>query len=166
MFANTGGLYFKSAGDSITYEFPHKIYGISGFQNRTPVMSSTDLGNNARSAKLIYKEYTINTGTGYANWKELTGSNLANETVSASAGFYMKVRLTARPGLKYTTQTVQFTGGESVNGQTSGATATLLDLEDEGTTGTLVFSNVTGTFTTGENIRVGTTVYVVGSGLS
>ena len=63
--------------------------------------------------------------------------------------------------LPYDAQSTAFTQGETVNGQTSGATGIVTSDQDDGTTGTLVLRNVRGTFTDNENIRNGATVRAV-----
>lgn len=54
--------------------------------------------------------------------------------------------------LNYDNQTGNFTVGETVTGQTSGATATIHYDKDDGTTGTLTLKNIQGTFQDNETI--------------
>lgn len=55
--------------------------------------------------------------------------------------------------LVYDGQTANFTVGDTVTGQTSGATATIVADSDSGTTGTLSLVNVVGTFVDNETIE-------------
>lgn len=56
--------------------------------------------------------------------------------------------------LPYTAQSHDFKAGDKVTGATSGATATVLDDADAGTSGSLTLSMGSGTFTNGETLRV------------
>ena len=67
-------------------------------------------------------------------------------------------------GLNFTSQTNNFSVGQTVNGQTSGAMGVVLAQRDGGTSGLIVLGSVTGTFQHGENIRVATTVHAVANG--
>ena len=54
--------------------------------------------------------------------------------------------------MTYGTQTVDFTVGQTLTGGASGATATIASQTDRGVTGTLVLTNIVGTFQSGEAI--------------
>jgi hypothetical protein len=128
-FSNTGRLYFNSTG-SIEYEWPWKIYGISGFRPDhtldagsasieivgnswlpSIVANSRDLSIPANAGYLmapcLKKEFAFKTGSSYGGWIELSGSlSGSNPTWTAlsfdpSVGFNMKVKLTARPSLNF-----------------------------------------------------------------
>ncbi len=61
--------------------------------------------------------------------------------------------------MKVGTVATQFVVGETINGQTSGATATVDEIESSGTgANTIAISNIVGTFIGAENIRQGVTV--------
>lgn len=157
LFGNSGRLYMKY-GDVIEYTWPHKIYGVSGFQNLLPLRHGLDLGNNTNLLFGLLVEYSINTGSGYSAYKEATGINLSGELVSASTGFYLKIKITAREFMKVGNPSTQFVIGETINGAISGATATVTDVENFGTiANTIAISNRVGTFTAAENIRSGVT---------
>ena len=81
-----GKYYLYTAGDRLTYEWPHKILGITSFQNVSPSVTGT-LTN-------LDIEYAIDTGSGYSSWKTLSAANLSGETVSATDGFRFKIRIT------------------------------------------------------------------------
>ena len=54
--------------------------------------------------------------------------------------------------INYGTETGAFTAGLTVTGGTSGATAKILEVFDEGTEGTLILTNIDGTFVAGETV--------------
>lgn len=169
-FSNTGRLYLPVAGASATYTWPHKIYGISGFRNKQYLSNGLDLGTDVKLNLLALVEYRINTGSGYGSWKEATGTNLSSEVVDATDGFYLEIRITARYGIKFDGQTSEFVLNETINGQTSGATAVVSAIEDgspTGATGTLALTNLTpltATPVSGINITFSTTQITRASG--
>jgi len=132
----------------------NKIYGVSGFQNRRIKAIGVDLGLSADILESLYKEYAIDTGSGYGAYKEMTPANMSAETVSASAGFFLKVRLTALYAFKYPSFTNKYVVGEVIRGTTSLATATVVqDYRATATTGTVILSGVTnGPFAPGETL--------------
>ncbi len=155
-FSNTGRLYFRTAGDSIEFTWPHRIYTVSGFRDILPKFSSLDLGHTSSldAAFSILLEYSIDTGSGYGAYKTATPANLAAESVSTSTGFLIKIRMTARPGMMFSTLTNAFVVGEEIEGTTSGATATVDEVYNlTTTTGTIILSNVVGTFLPAELVR-------------
>lgn len=155
-FSNAGQLYMRNAGDSIEYVWPHKIYTVSGFRDLIPKLSSLDMGHTSAldAAYSVKVEYAIDTGSGYGSYTRATPANLASETVSTTTGFNLKLKLTARPGMMFSTQTNAFVVGETIEGATSGATAVVDELYQlTTTTGTIILSSVTGTFTPAELIR-------------
>jgi hypothetical protein len=188
-FDNGGGLLLGTVGDSIEFEWPHTIFGVSGFRtldlgrsaglscflgSAVSVGAIGDPTNNygLKLLSAIKIEYAINTGSSYGALKELTNENLTAESVSATTGFRIKVRFTAMRAIQYTGKVTNFVQGETINGQTSGATAVIdriietpayLDARGS-TTGLLWVSNVTGLWgTASENIRSGVTVRAVTS---
>lgn len=73
--------------------------------------------------------------------------------------------------LSFTTGTVALVDGNTVTGQTSGATGTIKRVMAESgawsagdAAGRLIFATVTGTFQAGENLRIGAITYAVASG--
>lgn len=153
-FDNNGRLYFNAVNDSIEIVWPHKIYGVSGFQNRRIKAIGVDLGLSADILESLYKEYAIDTGSGYGAYKEMTPANLSAESVSASAGFNIKIRLTALYAFKYPSFTNRYEIGEVIRGTTSLATATVVqDYRATATTGTVILSGITnGPFAPGETL--------------
>jgi hypothetical protein len=152
-FDNTGRLYFNNVGDSIEIVWPHKILGVSGFQKRRYKAFGIDLGLDTDILQALYKEYSIDTGSGYGAYKEMTPENLSSETVSASSGFNFKVRLTALYAFKYPSFTNRYEIGEVIKGTTSLATATVVqDYRSSTTTGTVILSGINGTFVPGETL--------------
>ncbi|MFA6007395.1 MAG: hypothetical protein WC784_01985 [Candidatus Shapirobacteria bacterium] len=149
-FLNTGKLALQTAGDSITYTWPHKIKGVSGFANIEPKLNGLDLGTTTTLLEGLKVEYSIN-GGGYTL---ATAANLSAENVDEVAGFDFSVKLTAMLGMKYSTQTSQFVVGETIEGETSGVTAHVDADFNLGTTGTLWLSAVSGTFTGAEYVKL------------
>jgi hypothetical protein len=177
-FQNDGSLLFGTAGDSIEWEWPHKIYGVSGFRDQdlgTLVGSTCYIGNapyvnamgdptsgmGSRTLGVMKIEYALDTGSGYGSFKRLNSANLVPESVSAATGFKIKVRMTAMQTIVFSGQSTAFVLGETINGQTSGATAVIDEIVDNGATGHLWVSSVTGTWAGAENIRSGATVRAV-----
>ena len=161
LFANTGRLYFLETGSSITYTWPYKIYGVTGFLAEqtfagnftaiNPLSNGAELGSQITTSYTLLKEVSINTGTGYGNWIEI-GPSLTGSTYDSVAGFNMQVRLTARPGLKYVGQTKNFTSSLYITGSFTSASAVVVSDEDMGTTGTLILTKITGSFSGSDTI--------------
>ena len=159
LFANTGRLYFLETGSSITYTWPYKIYGVTGFlpnilsagnfNINTPLSNGSELGTQVTTSYSLLKEVSINTGTGYGNWIEI-GPSLTGSTYDPVAGFNMRVKLTANPGLKYSGQTKNFTSSIWITGSITNAIALVVSDEDLGATGTLIIRNITGSFSGSE----------------
>ena len=153
-FLNTGKLALQTAGDAVTYTWPHKIKGVTGFANTAPLLNGLDLGTTATLLQGLKQEYSIDGGV---NYSDLTAANLSAETLDAEVGFEFSIRLTAMAGMKWSTQSTSFVLGETINGATSGHTAVVDKIFDLGSTGTLWLSSLTGVFTAGETIRSGVT---------
>ena len=162
-FDNYGRLYFQTAGstpDQVIIEWPNYIKGITSFDKKAPHVFTNDLGLSTWTGIGVLIEYDLDKGTGYSNvWKRLTGTcdNIAAETgINPAIGVKIKLRLTARQGLKYTGQSSSFVVGETIWNASSSPTATAVVVEDEdvGTTGTLIVSGGTGTWTPAQ-----TTIY-------
>lgn len=156
-FSNTGFLYLRTAGDSIEFTWPHRIYTVSGFRDIPIKYNTYDLGQttttNPDSAFSLKTEYSIDTGSGYGAYKVATPANLASETVSTATGFLMKIKVTARAGMMFSTQTNAFVAGETIRGALSGATAVVDEVYNlTTTTGSIILSSITGTFIATENI--------------
>ncbi len=152
-FANNGRLYLITAGDSIEYTWPHRILGVDGFQNVPFLLNGNDLGNTSSMLEGLKIEYKIDTGSGYgASWTLATPTSLSALTVSPTAGFYLKLKLTAMAGMKYSTMTKRFVEGESIRGLSSLATAVVDKDFYYPVQGTLWLSSIVGTFVPGETI--------------
>lgn len=159
-FSNSGRLYFEVAGDSIEYEWPHKILGVTAFRSLGYKTSGVDIGNVLTTGFALKVEYAIKTTGAYGSYKEAIPSNLSTETLPDSAtGFYLKIKLTVKTNMKYSGRTSKFVVGETINGLTSGATAVIDDDENgtAGTVGTLRLSSITGSWIPGETVRSGAT---------
>lgn len=152
-FSNNGRLYLTVAGDAIEYTWPHTILGVSGFRNVAPLLNGLDLGNTPSLLEGLQLQYKLDTGSGFpVGWTDLTAANLSAETVSATDGFGLKVKITAKKGMKYIACVKDFVQGETIRGLTSLATATVDKIDGFTTYGTLWLSNVVGTFAAGEII--------------
>ena len=156
VFANNGRLYFNSAGDTITYTWPHRILGVSAFRSLGYKVNGVNIGNDATTGFALKVEYAIDTGSGYGAFKEAIPKNLVEETLpAANVGFYLKIKITAVANMKYSTRTSKFVVGETITGVTSNATAVVDDDENgaAGTVGTLRLSSITGSFIPGEIVK-------------
>lgn len=157
-FNDTGRLYMKYAGDSITFTWPHKIFGVSGFRGIRPRFNGLDTGSFVQSSFGIKAEYSVDTGSGFGSFKEIIPLNLSSETLSASSGFYLKIKLTAVSFMKCGTITSEFVIGETITGVTSLATAIVDNIEYiSGTGTTLRLSSIVGNWIPGEIIKSGAT---------
>lgn len=150
-FSNTGRLYFYADGDGITYTWPHKIYGVSGFDADRVKLYTVDLGNSNINPEGLLVEMMVDTGSGWTRWYN-TYEDLSTLSVSATDGFYLKIRITARNFVKFTSGTGLVQVGEVVRAGTGGGTATVEEVY--GTSiGTLVLSNVQGAWSAGTIVR-------------
>jgi hypothetical protein len=87
-FNGAGSLLMRSVGDQIIYTWPWFVLGHTGFANIAPTFSGSSLGNQSY-------EYRLDTGSGFSGtWKTLSGANLSAETISASTGFRLQLRIT------------------------------------------------------------------------
>lgn len=85
-FTSQGSLVLANLGDSVTWVWPWKILGWSGFT------SSTSQGIN--TANHVF-EYDIDTGNGFTDvFKVCNPANLTSEVIDPVAGFGLKIRIT------------------------------------------------------------------------
>ena len=152
-FSNNGRLYLITAGDSIEYTWPHKILGVSGFRNVPFLLNGVDLGNTISLLEGLQIQYKIDTGGGYSgSWLSATPATLSALSVSATDGFYLKLKITAKAGMKYSTVTKAFVEGETIRGLSSLATAVVEKDFYYPVQGTCWLSSIVGTFAPGETI--------------
>lgn len=99
-FTDLGVLSFLNGNTSYAiFEMSYFALGHTAFANSAPTVTSSNSG-------FLSIEYQINTGTGYnGTWKTLNATNLSGETISASTGFKLKIRVTCN-----TNSSVTFTG--------------------------------------------------------
>jgi len=91
-FNSSGGVEMRSVNDQAIWEMPYFAQGHTGFVNTAAVMSGGTIGN-------YTLEYQIDTGSGWNGaWKTLSGANLSAETVVATTGFKLKIRITTGTG--------------------------------------------------------------------
>jgi hypothetical protein len=77
-----------TTGDQITYEMPYYLLGATSFTNTNLTSLNTDTGSHTT-------EYQIDTGSGWnGSWVSATGANLSAETINATTGFKLKIRVT------------------------------------------------------------------------
>ena len=152
-FASNGRLYLITAGDAIEYTWPHEILGVSGFRNVPFLLNGVDLGNTSSLLEGLKIEYKIDTGSGYSgSWLSATPATLSALSVSATDGFYLKLKITAMAGMKYSTVVKPFVEGETIRGLSSLATAVVDKDFYYPVQGTCWLSSITGTFVPGETI--------------
>lgn len=152
-FGNNGRLYLRTAGDSIEYTWPYTIKGVSSFRDVILKKNGLDLGSSLDVLQSLLIEFKVDTGSGYGAYQTATPFNLAAASVS-TAGFDLKIKITARPGMLFSTRTNAFVVGETIEGTTSGATAVVDEVYNLTTTsGCIVLSSVTGTFLPAELVR-------------
>jgi hypothetical protein len=113
-FTSAGGLYMPTIGHQAIFETPSFIIGNTAFQNSALVMGGGTATN-------YTYQYQIDTGSGWSSWstdKTATelGTALNGETLSATTGFKLK--------LKITTSTTNTTAITSVYLLTSSTTTT------------------------------------------
>lgn len=101
-------------------------------------------------------------------WRNNAGGTAADMYKSSAAGW---VQVTLGKELTFTNGTNELFDGETITGQTSGATGTIARVVLESGTwaganaaGRLILSATTGTFSTGENLRIGGTVHAHAGG--
>jgi len=83
-FNSSGGLILPNIGDQVIWETSDWIRGTT-FRNGVPLMSGGTITNYALT-------YAIDTGSGYSEFKALTGVNLAAEVIPAT-GFKFKLSI-------------------------------------------------------------------------
>lgn len=163
IFSNTGKLYMQKVGDSIEYEWPHKIIGVSGFKNLPLKLSGLDLGTTTDRLEGLKLEYSIKTDNDYSDYKELRSETgytigITDEIISASDGFNLKIKITTMTGMKYNSRSAgkNFVVGEIIKGTSSLVEAVVVRdyITTPGTngTGTLWLSGITGTFRSTETL--------------
>lgn len=87
-FNSAGGIEMRAIGAQAIWEMQHFAKGHTAFKNTAAVMSGGTIGN-------YTLEYQIDTGSGWnGTWKTLNGANLSGETISPTAGFKLKIRIT------------------------------------------------------------------------
>jgi hypothetical protein len=82
-YNSNGGLALINSGDYVLFEFPYLIKGIDSFPNSAPTVTT---------ASNMTIEYQINTGSGWSALKTFNGSNLNGESISATTGFYFRIK--------------------------------------------------------------------------
>lgn len=87
-FTSTGNLAMPTLGQQVIWEMPFFAKGHTAFANTAPTITGTNTGN-------MSYEYQIDTGNGFnTTWRTLNGTNLSAETINASTGFKLRIRIT------------------------------------------------------------------------
>lgn len=102
-FTSAGNLSLATAGDEVIVEQSYFVLGCTELPNTAPVVTGTNVtyssGPNWGNHELYY-QIDVNDGNGWnGSWKDLTGDNLAGETVSPSLGFKLKYRIVCGVGV-------------------------------------------------------------------
>ena len=89
-FTGGGSILMPTAGDTAIFIGTYYIKGHLSFDNIAPVLIGTNTGNFT-----IEYQIDINNDNGFNGaWKTLNTTNLTAETISPSAGFNLKIKLT------------------------------------------------------------------------
>ena len=89
-FDGAGTLRMTSLSDAIVYEMPYYIIGHTGFQNVAPTLTGTGTANHDYDYDI-----DVNDGNGFTgSYQALTGANLSAETIDATLGFKLRIRIT------------------------------------------------------------------------
>lgn len=144
-------------GDTTTdYYWSNKAITVES-QSYEDKFSLNGLGKIQRSINLISGGGIGEVG-GFSFKLKNAGSTFLSDTLFSSsipdwANALIELRLTFDDSyLAYQSQTGNFTVGDTLTGSVSGATATILQDWDDGTTGVLRLGNISGTFQNGETI--------------
>jgi hypothetical protein len=87
LFNSSGGVEMRAIGAESIWEMQHFAQGHTAFANITPAMSGGTIGNYTIT-------YQIDTGSGWnGSWKTLNTTNLTGETISATTGFKLKIKI-------------------------------------------------------------------------
>lgn len=88
-FNSIGSLKMDGLTDEIIYEMQYFAIGHTGFQNVAPTLAGTATGN------MTYEyDININDGNGFTgSYKTLNGANLSAETVDATLGFKLRIKI-------------------------------------------------------------------------
>jgi len=79
-FNGAGGIQMPSVGDKAIFRDTIFRLGYTEFENLEPIMAGGTIGNYAL-------QYRIDTGSGFSEWKDMTGANLSSETINPETGF-------------------------------------------------------------------------------
>lgn len=83
------GLTLQTSGDTCTWTMPYYALGYTGFANTAATLAGQNTGN-------FTIEYQLDPGTGsWGEWTAYSAVNLSAETISPSAGFKLRFRITA-----------------------------------------------------------------------
>jgi hypothetical protein len=84
-FSGQGNLRLKNVGEYVIFETPFEVKGHTSFANIAPTVNPISMPN-------LRLEYSLDTGSGFSDWKLLSAANLSAESVSPS-GFKMRLKV-------------------------------------------------------------------------
>ena len=95
-FNSSGQILATKVSDQVTWETDWFVIGYIAFTNTAPTITGTNVtySSGARWGNHDI-EFQIDTGTGYGgSWLALTAANLIAQTITATTGFKLKLRVT------------------------------------------------------------------------
>ena len=95
-FNSSGQILATKVSDQVTWETDWFVIGYTAFTNTAPTITGTNVtySSGARWGNHDI-EFQIDTGTGYGgSWLALTAANLIAQTITATTGFKLKLRVT------------------------------------------------------------------------
>ena len=95
-FNSSGSVLATKVGDQVTWETNWYVLGYTAFTNSAPTITGTNVtySSGARWGNHDI-EFQIDTGSGYGGtWLALTATNLIAQSISATTGFKLKIRVT------------------------------------------------------------------------
>lgn len=94
-FNSSGQVLATVVNQAVVWETDWWVIGFTAFTNSAPTITGTNVTYTSGAHWGNHDiHYALDTGSGYGAWKDLTAANLSGESISASAGFKIKVRVT------------------------------------------------------------------------
>jgi len=96
VFTSTGSVIMAAVNDEIIWEQDYYTLGVTALTNSAPLVTGTNVAYSSGPLwgnHNIYYQLDPGTGVYGGSWKNFTAANLSGETVSASVGFRLKIRI-------------------------------------------------------------------------
>lgn len=96
LFTSTGSIGMTALNDEVIWEQDYYVLGVTALTNSAPLITGTNVTYSSGALwgnHNIYYQLDPGTGVYGGVWKNLTAANLSAETVSASVGFRLKIRV-------------------------------------------------------------------------